>query len=279
MPDRRVQEVARLANQVDYDDKRAANYIDGAPHIKHEELRLLYGKLIVEVFDRARLSTPSPRVLDLGAGEGSVTLPLLQLGASVVAVDLSTHQLERLKIKCAAFADRLTIQCEDVFTALNSLSARQFDVIVINSFLHHVPDYMALIEQCVSRLGAHGVLFSFQDPLRYDTLNTLSTLMSKAGYYSWRVTKPDRLGGLRRLLRRRRGIYLDDSVHDNSEYHVTRNGVDQEMIVGFLEARGFHCDLVSYFSVNNGFFQRLGSRVGAKNTFGVIAERRGVRAQ
>ena len=85
--DERIHRIAALANVSAYDAQATRTYVDGAPHVKHASLRQLYGKLVVRVFDAARENGTAPMVLDLGAGEGSATLPFLQLGAKVVAVD------------------------------------------------------------------------------------------------------------------------------------------------------------------------------------------------
>ena len=36
-------------------------------------------------------------------------------------------------------------------------------------------------------------------------------------------------------------------MHDNAEYHVTRNGVDQDAIYGLFRELGFDCSIVRYF--------------------------------
>jgi hypothetical protein len=88
------------------------------------------------------------------------------------------------------------------------------------------------------------------------------------------VFKGDVISGLGRRLRRRRGIYIEDSVHDNAEYHVTRNGVDQDAISKLLNAEGFECSIVTYFSTQNPVFQILGTLLGLKNTFAVTAKKK-----
>lgn len=84
--DERINRIGALVNASAYDAEATKKYIDGAPHIKHASLRKLYGKLVLQVFDNAKKHKINPIVLDLGAGEGSVTLPFLELGAKVVAV-------------------------------------------------------------------------------------------------------------------------------------------------------------------------------------------------
>jgi SAM-dependent methyltransferase len=271
--DERLNRVAALANIAAYDAEATKDYVDGAPHIKHAELRALYAGLVVRVYDHARERAPVPRVLDLGAGEGSATLPFLELGARVTAVDISSSQLSALQSRCGRFGHRLETRCEDIGAALKAEHDR-YDIVVANSFLHHVPDYLGLVADATTLLDPGGQFLSFQDPLRYDSVGKPTRIFSELAYLSWRVLKGDLVGGLKRRLRRRRGVYLEDSIYDNAEYHVTRNGVDQDAICGLLEEAGFDSDIVRYFSTQNRFFQRVGTALGVRNTFAVVARRR-----
>lgn len=271
MVDERVNKIAALANIAAYNPALTKDYIDGAPHVKHESLRYLYGELVVRVFDEAKKhTTTTPRVLDIGAGEGSVTLSFLELGARVVATDISESQLAALKEKCARFGNMLEVRCEDVSDTIKN-NADSFDIVVASSFLHHVPDYLGMIGQLQSMLASRGQFFSFQDPLRYDSVGKATLFFSSFAYYFWRIFKGDVIGGLKRWFRRKRGIYLQDCAYDNAEYHVGRNGVDQDAIRTLFQTNGFDCQIVSYFSTQNGFLQLLGERLGLKNTFAVMA--------
>lgn len=264
--------IAASANTAVYDDKLTQSYISGSPHLKYRSMRRLYEQLSERVFEEARKNARVPRVLDLGAGEGSATSVFLGLGANVTAVDVSESQLSALRTKCCHYGDRLhLLQCE-IREAL--VTNERYDIVLMSSVLHHIPDYIASIKSAIGVLGPTGQFFSFQDPIRYDTLSTFASLMSKGGYLSWRVFQADVLGGLSRRLRRSRGIYLDDCPYDNAEYHVTRNGVDQVGIQAFLAANGFDCDVISYFSTHAPPFQFVGSLLSIKNTFAIVARRK-----
>ncbi len=271
--DERINRIAALANISAYNAEASKKYVDAAPHVKHASLRKLYGKMVVQVFDRAKQYTSTPKVLDLGAGEGTVTMPFLELGAKVVAIDISKSQLDTLKNKCEQFGKLLEVRCEDINDTLKDKSEK-YDIIVVNSFLHHVPDYLGMIKEALTVLSQHGQFFSFQDPLRYDSVDKFNSLFSQLAYVSWRIFKGDVLGGVKRRFRRSRGVYLENSMHDNAEYHVTRNGVDQVAIHGLFMEEGFDCDVKSYFSTQSRFFQPLGTILGVKNTFGLIAQSR-----
>jgi len=271
--DERINRIAALANVSSYDAEETKKYTHKAPHIRHAALRKLYGKLVVRVFDSAKKHTKIPKVLDLGAGEGSGTLPFLDLGAKVAAVDISSSQLDALKKKCQHFGDMLEVRCEDINNTLKDKS-RKYDIVIVNSFLHHVPDYLGMIREAATILNPHGQFFCFQDPLRYDKVRKFTMLFTRLGYLSWRIFRGDVIGGLKRRLRRARGIYLEDSVYDNTDYHVVRNGVDQYAIYGLFKEQDIDCDNVSYVSSQSRFVQTLGSVLGMKNMFAIVAQKR-----
>jgi SAM-dependent methyltransferase len=264
---------ATAANEAFFNDEATRRYIDVSPHVKYASLRRLYSRLVEDVFAHARRYSEVPNVLDLGAGEGSSTLPFLELGARVVAVDVSNSQLAELGRKCSSYKDRLLVRQGDISSAL--LTDERYDVLVMSSCLHHIPDYLSVVEAGTNLLSKNGQFLSFQDPIRYDTMSTFSRWFNKIAYISWRVFQRDFFGGVYRTVRRARGIYLDDCPADNTEYHVVRNGVDQDKIVRSLSSRGFECRVVRYFSTQGSLFQPLGSALGIENTFGMIARRRG----
>jgi hypothetical protein len=145
--------------------------------------------------------------------------------------------------------------------------------VVVNSFLHHIPDYLELVRKISNLLKPGGIFFSFQDPLRYDTMGIFNKLFSRVAYYSWRILGGDLIGGMKRYIRRKRGIYMENCEADNVEYHVVRNGLDQNLILKLLDQLNLKPEIVSYFSTQNSLFQLLGEKIGIKNTFSIIAQK------
>jgi len=262
---------AVAANENFFNEEATQRYVEVSPHVKYASLRGLYAQLVGDVFAHARKHSEIPTVLDLGAGEGSATLPFLELGARVVAVDVSDSQLAELQRKCDSYRDRLQVRRVDIGRALRT--DEHYDVLVMSSCLHHIPDYISVIEAGANVLSQKGQFFSFQDPIRYDTMKPLSHWFHRAAYFSWRMFQGDFFGGVSRALRRARGIYLDHCPADNTEYHVVRNGVDQDEIVALLSTKGFECKIVRYFSTQGSLFQPVGAALGFENTFSVIARR------
>ncbi|MBX3291297.1 MAG: methyltransferase domain-containing protein [Acidobacteria bacterium] len=270
--DRKQHDIAAAANAATYDEVLTRTCTELSPHIKHPTLKRLYENLIADLYQRAAENSSVPAVLDIGAGEGSVTLPFLEFGCRVTAVDLSTSQIAELEKKCSRYADRLETRCMDVTEFLET-TAERFDLIVANSFLHHVPDYVGLVEKALMLLRPGGQFFSFQDPMRYDTLPPVTRIYSGAAYIGWRLFDGDVIRGIGRYIRRKRGVYLDDSPEDNTEFHATRNGVDQNAIAEMLRKQGFEVEIVPYFSTHSPFFQKLGETLNVADSFGIVARR------
>jgi 2-polyprenyl-3-methyl-5-hydroxy-6-metoxy-1,4-benzoquinol methylase len=272
--DEEVSKAAASANAAFYDSENTRDYLKTAPHHKHPTLRNLYTELIGEAYGAA-LSFSKPRILDIGAGEGSATLPFLELGGDVTAVDISADMMAVLRLRCQEYGQHLDTICEDIFDTLESLRVqkRQYDIAVAVSFLHHVPDYMGMILALAPLLSEHGQFFSFQDPLRFDTVGRMTKAFGNFSHYSWRVFQGDVTGGIMRHMRRKRGPD-PDNPDDNTEYHYFRNGVDQEAIQRQFEEMGFDCRVVPYFSTQSRIGQRVGEALGLKCNFAILAGRR-----
>ena len=201
-----------------FDRERTAGYVNAAPHLSHARVWELYTQLVSRVFRTAKQHSETPRILDLGAGEGSATIPFLDLGAHVTAVDISESQLQALTVRCGGFGSRLEVRQGEMSEILDR-ERQKYDVIVMNSFLHHIPDYLSAIRKAVKSLYPHGQLFSFQDPLRYDTLGPGTWLTSNLGCYSWRLSQWNYVRGLKKRVRSIRRIYMSGSKEDDAEYH------------------------------------------------------------
>ena len=258
------------ANLAAFGFERLGTYAEGAPHLMHVEVFDLLKTLVKRAIDAC--PGPEVKVLDLGAGEGSVARLWLSQNAMVTAVDLSSAMLTELEAKCGAQAARLKCVTMDASEYLTACDER-FDIVSCISFLHHVPDYLALIRLSLQALSRHGIFLTFADPIRYDTLRPAERLFEQVAYTMWRLGRPDVWGGIRRRLRRTRGIYSVDSIFDNAEYHVTRNGVDQDSIIQMLHQNGIWVDVITYWSTQSALFQRLGSLLGCKSNFSVFARK------
>ena len=207
-----------------------------------------------------------PKVLDLGAGDGTASRLWVQAGASLTAVDTSPEQLRLLK---ARHPSAVTVE-GDAIEFLQQ-HAGHFDVVSHVSMLHHIPDYLALLQASALAVAKGGALLTFQDPLRYDRLPPGHYVAGQALYIPWRLTEGRVLEGIRNRIRRTRGIFLENNLDDQGEYHFHRNGVDSDAILAQLRPDFAQTEIEIYFSSHARLAQWVGERLRLRSTFGILA--------
>jgi protein-L-isoaspartate O-methyltransferase len=245
------------------------DYDKGSPHLRHQALRSMVEQRLTRMV-RARIGeTGSCRVLEIGAGHGTFTGCLLAAGAEITVTEASSASADHLR---RTFGD--TGRVEVIFdeTGEGILSSdRQWDLAVITSVLHHIPDYLAFLDRLCSLLAAGGGVFTVQDPLYYPRMSKMAHRADRAAYLTWRLFQGSYGRGIRTRLRRTRRLYDDREPSDLVEYHVVREGVDEEAIGNLLAPRFGSFELFCYWSSQAPLWQRLGQRLGLETTFGVEA--------
>jgi SAM-dependent methyltransferase len=245
------------------------DYRAGSPHLKHWHLhRRLLGE-IRQVLESVRRRDLPWSVLDIGAGHGSFAEPLLAYGCTVTATEMSEPSLVVLRARYGS-NDRFSVALDED-GSLRTLGDQKFSLVLFASVLHHIPDYEVTIRAAASRLRKGGALISFQDPLWYPSLNATHRRLSQATYLWWRLGQGSYLRGLKTRLRRITGAYDARNPSDMVEYHVVRQGVNQQRVREVLIALFGRVDTFTYWSTQSSLGQRIGEALKAENTFGVVA--------
>ena len=96
-----------------------------------------------DVFERAATSGAMPiagtRVLELGCGDGELTMQLVELGAAeVTAVDLSPGMVELARRRMDAFQPGASVTFQAAPAEETGLPAESFDLVVGKFVLHHL---------------------------------------------------------------------------------------------------------------------------------------------
>jgi len=116
-------------------------------------------------------------ILDIGCGDGSVTIPLLSGSNSLTLLDLSDKMLEVAKNNVPAdLLDRVKFLNEDVCQA--ALRAHSYDLIVCVGVLAHVESPEALISR-VCQLVSPGGRIVFECSDAHHFLTKLSGIRSR----------------------------------------------------------------------------------------------------
>jgi ubiquinone/menaquinone biosynthesis C-methylase UbiE len=113
------------------------------------EQRRLRESLEAAIPDAAR------QALDVGAGSGNVTRHLAELGLEVTAADVSPEFLRMLERRFGAEVRTVRLNGVD----LDGLADASFDVVTAYSVLHHIPDYLAMLDEMARVLRPGGVVY------------------------------------------------------------------------------------------------------------------------
>lgn len=211
--------------------------------------------------------TGSCRVAEIGAGHGTFTDHLVASGATVTVTEASNASFEHLVRRFAA-DDRVQVVLDATGEQILA-QAREWDLVVIISVLHHIPDYVGFLDKIQDLVADGGAIFTVQDPLWYPRRSRLAHVVGRASYFAWRVTQGELKRGVATRIRRVRGVY-DDSESDLVEYHFVRQGCDEDAISAVL-APAFDVEVFRYWSTQSRALQRLFERTSLVTDFGVQA--------
>lgn len=245
----------------------------GDPHLAHPDLHAWIVALVTLVAQRAGPRGLPPRLLEIGAGDGGLTEPLLARGFEVTATEVSRHAVERLR---AAFGGNPRFKAVyDAAEDASGVEGGPFAVVLCASVLHHIPDYLSFVDRVIDQhLAPGGAFVSVQDPLRYDTMSPIAHRFDRAAYLIWRLGHGNRVRGLVSLKNRLTGRLDPSRPGDMVEYHVVRNGVDEQALRGMLEPSFGEVRVLPYWSNQARLAHRLGRRLGLANHFALVAEAR-----
>ncbi|MEY8014823.1 class I SAM-dependent methyltransferase [Mycobacterium servetii] len=244
-----------------------------SPHIRHATLRGLLESRIEAVVKEVLARQGSCAVLEVGAGHGTFTDAVIRAGGIPTVTEMSRTSFDFLRRKFSDSPDVCVRYDSDGTAWLDGET--QFDLILLISVLHHIPDYLGVVAaQCDNALRPGGSVLTFQDPLWYPRQGKLSKVLSWGSYFAWRIGQGELKRGVRTRARRLRGIYDESEPSDMVEYHVVRQGVDERALIELLGARFAEVELDAYFSTPLPALQAVGAKYFPPNTFGILARGR-----
>lgn len=123
------------------------------------------------------------KALDLGAGTGNLTGKLLHMGYEVTAIDISVEMCVILKKKYKDYLEDKKLRIINSKLEDASFNKGEFDLITCYSVLHHLPDYVDVIQKLSFLLKKGGVMYldHEQSPFFWDEFQKYAIL--KHMYY------------------------------------------------------------------------------------------------
>jgi SAM-dependent methyltransferase len=244
------------------------DYRVGSPHLSHRDL---YDRLVCTlrhaVTEVSEAGLPLD-VVEIGAGHGGFTEPMLAAGCRVTALEMSRPSVDRLN---ALFASNPLFR--SLYTPDGSFGdlAEDYSIAACVSVLHHIPDYLGALHDLVSRIRPGGAVIILQEPLWYSRMSGLALRLNRLGYLLWRLRQGSLRRGLATQVRRVRGVYDEANPSDMIEYHVVRDGVDEVAVHELLGKQFETVEVLEYWSNQSSLIQSLGERMCLKNSFGIVA--------
>ncbi|WP_407635611.1 class I SAM-dependent methyltransferase [Mycolicibacterium vanbaalenii] len=212
-------------------------------------------------------------MLEIGAGHGSFTDTVLAAGGTASSTEMSKASAEYLESKFRGNSRVTVIYDPDGQAPFDQ--PVQYDVILLISVIHHIPDYIDVVSRlCDTVLRPGGAVVTYQDPLWYPRQKRWKRALNWGFYFLWRVTQGELRRGIATRWRRLRGVYSHSNPSDLVEYHVVRQGVDELALQDIFSARFASVELSTYFSTQSPQLQSIGQRCLPPNNFGFVARGR-----
>ena len=130
--------------------------------------------------------SPEARILEIGCGAGRFTIPLIQAGYTITAVDISANMLQKLREDAAGLnlpQDRLELVCTDL-DVLTLEGKPPFDAVIGFNVLHHLFDVSVCLKQVRTHLRPGGWA-AFLEPNAGNVLHYLDTILDRG----WRAER------------------------------------------------------------------------------------------
>jgi SAM-dependent methyltransferase len=246
------------------------DYTVGSPHLTHAALRGRVDRKIRDAVTEILRRRQSCDVLELGAGHGSFTETVLTAGGNATVTEMSKASFNFLNEKFRDLPQVRVIYDTDGSAPLRDSAT--YDVILLISVIHHIPDYVeAITGLCDKVLRPGGAIVTFQDPLWYPRQSRRAQALSWGSYFAWRISQGEIRRGLRTRWRRLKGTFDESEPSDLVEYHVVRNGVDDDLLEDLFRERFDHVEVDRYFSTQLALLQRVGAKYFPPNNFGIVA--------
>lgn len=243
------------------------DYRKGSPHLSRLALHDRLVEVLRGTVQRLADQQLPLRILEVGAGHGGFTESALALGCNVTAVDMSGPSIDELRRRFGTNPNFKAIY--DPEGKLHGVD-EDYTLLMFVSVLHHIPDYLTFLREASQRIAAGGTLLTLQDPTWYSR-HRVAHRAEQATYFVWRVGQGSPVRGLQTRLRRMRGTFDETNPSDMVEYHVVRNGVDEDAVLSFARSTFAEVTFIQYWSSHLGVAQPLGERLGLHSTFGIVA--------
>lgn len=119
-------------------------------------------------------------VLDVGTGTARIPIDICHRtdAVKIVAVDLASHMLQLAQRNVIEAGFKQQIRLEQIDAKALPYADGQFDAVISNSIVHHIPEPIRVLREMVRVLRPGGLLF-VRDLLRPPDAELIATILAK----------------------------------------------------------------------------------------------------
>lgn len=111
------------------------------------------------------------------------TESVLRAGGIPTVTEMSRASFDLLERKFSGIPEVRVIYDSDGSALLDG--EYQFDLILLISVIHHIPDYVGAVSAlCDKSLRPGGIVLTFQDPIWYQRQSRLARTLSRGSYFA-----------------------------------------------------------------------------------------------
>lgn len=232
----------------------------------HDRIARNYDNLHGEIFNdieqrrlRAALSrassmiqtdSPMPKALDVGCGSGNLTRHLLDLDLQVLASDISQGFLHLVEHRFSGKPIK-TIKLNG--SDLSNILSDSYDVVATYSVLHHIPDYLAAIDEMARVCAPGGVIFLDHEATEkfWENDPVYKQFKAEALRFDWRkyLNWSNYVARIKRLSNPR--FAAEGDIHVWPDDHIEWSKIDR-----LLSEKGFDCVHSEDYLVFNSLYRK-----------------------
>lgn len=169
----------------------------------------------------------APRVVDFGCGAGNLTRHLVALGCDVIAADVSVGFLDIIRERYGENVETVQLNGRD----LSGIASQSVDMIATYSVLHHIPDYLALMDQFAGVVRPGGLVYidHEQSPQYWAERAEFDSFAASASAIDWRkfLTPMNYLYRIRRIFEPR--FSNEGDIHVWPDDHIEWDKIEARL--------------------------------------------------
>lgn len=165
-----------------------SSYYDSLHREMWDSLQLQYNRLAKKALDKINLPTAKLSLLDIGAGTGLSTEFLLNTELAnciehITLLDTSSQMLKKAKKRSRQWNKKVDLIHGDV-----SKAKGHYDIVLMSSVLHHIPDIPQLLNQ-INEIQQPGDIFMHIHDPNYMALNSTAYMQRCKQYSEFRLNE------------------------------------------------------------------------------------------